>query len=176
MSQLAKVVEITGATTADVVRVASEGGTSTRDWDIAHAIETVNGRPAAETMWAGAAREARHTPATTPTNPAAKHDRTVRIYEEPTAPDAPQTVLPDHPHEDPEPEEAERSEAEAFVAPLHRTLVRYSRSRAFASHAVRVVASAASLAAARRTLYTVLARDPRTSLFGLHPEPVALAA
>lgn len=175
MSQLAQVAEIAGVSTADVVRVATRGGTTAADWDIAHAIEAAGGRPAADTMWGPT-----HVPGTdtapAPANPKAKHDRTVRIYEEPTAPDAPQTVLPDHPHEDPEPEEAERSEAEAFAASVHRSLVRYSRSRAFASHAVRVVASAASLAAARRTLYTVLARDPRTSLFGLHPEPVALAA
>jgi hypothetical protein len=37
-----------------------------------------------------------------PTNPRAVHDPEVTVYAEPTAPDAPPTVLPDHPSEEPE--------------------------------------------------------------------------
>lgn len=82
MSQLAQVAEIAGVSTADVVRVATGGGTTAADWAIAAALEQVTGRPAAETMWAGPSREARHTPQTAPANPEAKHDRTVTVYAE----------------------------------------------------------------------------------------------
>lgn len=96
MSQLVQVAEIAGTTTTDVIRVLSHGGTTQTDWAIAHAIEQVTGRSAADTMWAGRARRAN--PAqTTQTNPRAIHDPEVRIYAENTSPEATPTVLPDHP-------------------------------------------------------------------------------
>ena len=50
MSLVSKVAAVTGASTADVLRVAREGGTTAEDWAIAHAIEAVGGRPAYELM------------------------------------------------------------------------------------------------------------------------------
>ena len=104
---IAQVAEIAGTTTADVHRVLSHGGTSQTDWAIAHAIEQVTGRDPYELMLtAGRQAEVARiwadtgTPAEAPasTNPNAVHDPTVTIYEEHTAPDAPQAALPDHPN------------------------------------------------------------------------------
>ncbi|OLT26572.1 hypothetical protein BJF83_20630 [Nocardiopsis sp. CNR-923] len=106
MSVITEVMKRTGATRADIIRVATRGGDTRADWRIAHAIEAAGGKKAAELMltagrdqmiaqiWGDAGA-----PTPTPTNPLAKHDPTVRIYDEPTAPDAPNTVLADHPHE-----------------------------------------------------------------------------
>ncbi|WP_160050104.1 MULTISPECIES: hypothetical protein [unclassified Nocardiopsis] len=146
MSVITEVMKRTGATRADVIRVAREGGTTTADWDIAVAIEQAGGRKAADMMlqpervWRAEHERLQHAlweetrpedvdflrekasaagitditpllPAVTepandepsaPTNPHAVYDPEVRIYGEPTAPDAPQTVLPDHPSEEPE--------------------------------------------------------------------------
>ncbi|WP_116247736.1 hypothetical protein [Nocardiopsis sp. FIRDI 009] len=110
MSLIAQVVAATGATRADVIRVATRGGTTARDWDIAHAIEAITGRSAYELMltagrdqmiaeiWGDSGAPAQ---APTQTNPRAEYDPTVKIYDEPTAPDAPNTVLPDHPNDHP---------------------------------------------------------------------------
>ncbi|QUX26369.1 MULTISPECIES: hypothetical protein [Nocardiopsis] len=94
MLSIAEVVEATGAPRADVIRVIRGGGTTQADWHIACAIERLGGRRAADLMW-GPERIPTETP--TPTNPDAKRIAGVRIYEEPTAPDAPQTALPDYP-------------------------------------------------------------------------------
>ena len=96
MSQLVQVAEIAGVTTTDVVRVATHGGASASDWAIAHAIEQVTGRPAAETMWAGRARQAiPETPAQT--NPNAEYDPEVRIYPENTSPEDSNRISAHHP-------------------------------------------------------------------------------
>lgn len=47
---LAQVIQTTGATKADVLRVATQGGTTASDWDIATAIETAGGRLASDLM------------------------------------------------------------------------------------------------------------------------------
>ncbi|MFI6579356.1 hypothetical protein ACIBFB_26535 [Nocardiopsis sp. NPDC050513] len=122
MLLLDKVVAATGTTRADVLRVLNHGGTTRADWDIAHAIEDITGRSAYELMrtaghdefvaelWADARAETDQAPA--PTNPHAEHDPQVVIYGENTAPDAPQTVLPDHPHdEDTVPTREEQAQA-----------------------------------------------------------------
>jgi len=101
MSLIAQVAEIAGTTTTDVVRVLSHGGTTQTDWAIAHAIQTVTGRSAAETMWAGRARQADPEQATQ-TNPNAVHDPAVTIYPENTSPEDSNRIAPHHPstHED----------------------------------------------------------------------------
>ena len=97
MSVTTQVMRRTGASRADIVRVAAHGGITAADWGIAHAIEQITGRPAADIMWGHPGDF--DAPAVESTNPHAVHDPQVRIYDEPTAPDAPQTALPDHPHE-----------------------------------------------------------------------------
>src|SRR5690625_2085891 len=96
MSQLVQVAEIAGVTTTDVVRVATHGGTSASDWAIAHAIQQVTGRDAAETMWAGRNRQADPEQATQ-TNPRAIHDPEVTIYPENTSPEDSNRIAPHHP-------------------------------------------------------------------------------
>ncbi|WP_174546546.1 hypothetical protein [Nocardiopsis dassonvillei] len=108
---IAQVATEAGVTRADVIRVLTQGGTTEADWHIARTIERLGGRRASElvllagrdhriaTIW-GDSGETPQAP--TPTNPQAKHDPEVRVYGEPTAPDAPPTVLPDHPSEEPE--------------------------------------------------------------------------
>src|SRR5690625_3842725 len=96
MSLIAQVAEIAGTTTTDVVRVLSHGGTTQTDWSIARAIQTVNGRSAAETMWAGRARQAVPEQATQ-TNPNAVHDPAVTIYPENTSPEDSNRIAPHHP-------------------------------------------------------------------------------
>lgn len=187
MPSITEVAQAAGVTRADVIRLLTQGGTTETDWRIAHAIEAAGGRSAYELMmlagrdaeiariWADSGTPA-ETPA--PTNPHAVHDPQVHVYDEPTAPDAPQTALPDHSHSD-EPESTNDSEAaEDLAASVHADLAAYARSRHVAARIVKAVAAAGSLAKARLTLYWALARHPRTSLFSLHPhpEPVALAA
>lgn len=101
MSLIAQVMQVAQATRADVIRVLSHGGTTAQDWAIAHAIEQVTGRSAAETMWAGRARQANPEQATQ-TNPNAVHDPTVTIYPENTSPEDSNRIAPHHPsnHED----------------------------------------------------------------------------
>src|SRR5690625_2202265 len=96
MSLIAQVMQVAQATRADVIRVLSHGGTTAQDWAIAHAIQTVTGRSAAETMWAGRARQANPEQATQ-TNPNAVHDPTVTIYPENTSPEASNRIAPHHP-------------------------------------------------------------------------------
>ncbi|MGW5880256.1 hypothetical protein ACWFMI_27290 [Nocardiopsis terrae] len=50
MSVIAEVMETTGATHADVIRVATQGGATARDWEIASAIEAAGGRLAFDLM------------------------------------------------------------------------------------------------------------------------------
>ena len=117
MSQLVQVAEIAGTTRADVVRVATHGGTSASDWAIAHAIQQVTGRDAAETMWAGRARQTEpETPAQT--NPRAAHDPEVRIYPENTSPEDSNRIAPHHPgdHEHDEDTSDTEDDAERVAA------------------------------------------------------------
>lgn len=117
MSQLVQVAEIAGTTTTDVHRVLSHGGITREDWAIAHAIESVTGRDAAETMWAGRAREAEpETPAQTNLN--AEYDPEVVIYPENTSPDETRQVAAHHPGdhaEDVEDDQAERVAAQTLA-------------------------------------------------------------
>jgi hypothetical protein len=108
---IAQVAMEAGVTRADVIRVLTQGGTTEADWHIARTIERLGGRRASDlvftagrdhriaTIW-GDSGETPQDPA--PTNLKAVHDPQVRVYGEPTAPDAPPTVLPDHPSEEPE--------------------------------------------------------------------------
>ena len=160
MSQLAQVAEIAGVSTADVVRVASEGGSSRADWAIAHAIEQVTNRPAADIMWAGASRETRHTPATTPTNPAAKHDRTVRIYPENTSPEDANRIAPHHPGDDtPERDEAdEDTQVDELTAEVFSDLA----DLIGLVPALRMTTAWTTPRTARTELHRLLATHPRT--------------
>src|SRR5690625_2554522 len=96
MSLIAQVMQVAQTTRADVIRVLSHGGTTAQDWAIAHAIQTVTGRSAAETMWAGRARQADPEQATQ-TNPRAIHDPEVTIYPENTSPEDSNRIHPHHP-------------------------------------------------------------------------------
>ncbi|MEE2040917.1 hypothetical protein Q8791_27220 [Nocardiopsis sp. CT-R113] len=108
---IADVMEAAGATRAAVVRVLTQGVTTETDWHIAHTIERLGGRRASELvlmadrdrmvaeLW-GDSGETAQTPA--PTNPEAKYDSEVRVYPEATAPDAPATVAPHHPGDEPD--------------------------------------------------------------------------
>ncbi|MFE1400350.1 hypothetical protein ACFW53_20655 [Nocardiopsis dassonvillei] len=159
MSIIAEVTKQLGVNREAVLRVAREGGSGTRDWEIAVAIEKAGGRKAADLMsQPDAAWRAEHTRLqdalweetkpedveflrehaaqagitdmellipgvvetreglTRPTNPHAIHDPQVRVYDEPTAPDAPPTVLPDHPHEDTPSEDEVQAHTEGTVA------------------------------------------------------------
>ncbi|WP_017590827.1 hypothetical protein [Nocardiopsis ganjiahuensis] len=49
-SMLAQVIQITGATKTDILRVATQGGATARDWEIAEAIEAGGGRRADDMM------------------------------------------------------------------------------------------------------------------------------
>jgi hypothetical protein len=76
MSVITEVMKRTGATRADIVRVATHGGTTTADWDIATAIADITRRPADQIMWG-------HSGASlAPSNPEAEYDPTVTIYTE----------------------------------------------------------------------------------------------
>lgn len=104
MSVITEVMERTGATRADIVRVATYGGTTTADWAIAHAIQTITGRSAYELMltagrdqmiaeiWGDTGTPAE---APAPTNPKAEYDETVTVYSEDTSPESPNQVTPD---------------------------------------------------------------------------------
>src|SRR5690625_2267919 len=111
MSLIAQVMQVAQTTRADVLRVLSHGGTTAQDWAIAHAIQTVTGRAAAETMWAGRARQADPEQATQ-TNPRAIHDPEVTIYPENTSPEDSNRIAPHHPsnHEDVEDTDTENVE------------------------------------------------------------------
>ncbi|MBB5436297.1 hypothetical protein [Nocardiopsis composta] len=175
---VAQIAEIAGVDRAAVLRVITGGGTSAADWGIAQAVETVTGRRAADVMWG-------HTsdfdaPAPAPTNPRAVHDPSTTIYAEDShglvtetgeqAEHAPQS-------EEVEEEEDGAQAAEDLAASVYSDLVAYAAgSRRAADRISAAVAAAASRTAARAALYRALAAEPRTSVFGLHPEPAALAA
>lgn len=144
MSQLVQVAEIAGVSTVEVVRVATRGGTTTADWDIAHAIEAVTGRPATDTMWAGPAREARQSPEAAPANPHAVHEPETTVYAE------------DHLTE-----ASEQDETEAFAAAVYSDLDDLLRSTTARSTA-RMVRGWASTTQARRELRALLITHPRT--------------
>lgn len=75
-SMFAQVMEITGATRADIVRVATHGGTTQDDWEIATAIAEVTRRPADQIMWGHSGG------ALAPSNPEAVYNPAVTIYAE----------------------------------------------------------------------------------------------
>ncbi|PWV44547.1 hypothetical protein [Nocardiopsis sp. L17-MgMaSL7] len=124
---LAQVIQTTGATRADVIRVATSGGTTRTDWAIAHAIEAAGGRSAYELMllagreeevaqiWADSRDQ---TPEVAPTNPKAKYDKTIRVYPEQTSPEENREVIAHHPGD---PAEVVEDQEQAEVAKL-RTL------------------------------------------------------
>lgn len=111
MSVITEVMKRTGATRADIIRVATWGGDTRADWGIAHAIEAAGGRNAHELMFT-AGREAEiaeiwadsrtDIDPVAPTNPRAVHDPEVVIYPENTSPDETRQVVPHHPgdHDD----------------------------------------------------------------------------
>lgn len=123
---LAQVIQTTGATKADVLRVATQGGTTRADWDIARAIQAAGGRDAYELMllagrdaeiaaiWADSRAEA-EPPA--PTNPLAKTTAGVRIYPEDTSPESPNQIAPHHPNDtDEDQDETEQLRIRAWAA------------------------------------------------------------
>jgi hypothetical protein len=129
---LAQVIQATGATRADVIRVATAGGTTRTDWAIAHAIQDAGGRSAYELMltagreeevariWADSRDQATEV---APTNPNAVYDPEVVVYPEQTSPDESRELPEHHPgdHEEPEDEqEALRTLAWAAIANLTR--------------------------------------------------------
>src|SRR5699024_3370653 len=111
----ADIQRATGANRADIFRVATRGGVTEADWAIAHAIEQVTGRSAAETMWAGRARQANPEQATQ-TNPNAVHDPTVTIYPENTSPEDSNRTAPHHPGDTDDTEDVEDDDQAERVA------------------------------------------------------------
>lgn len=106
MSLISKVAAATGVTRADVVRVATRGGTTQQDWDIAYAIEAAGGRRATDLMFAaGREQEIARIWAdsrddqteTAPANENAVYDELVTVYPENTSPDETREVIPHHP-------------------------------------------------------------------------------
>lgn len=181
MLTIAQISETTGASRADIVRVLRGQSTgTTRDWDIAHAIEAAGGRNAHELMmlagrdaevariWADSRDD---TTPTAPTNPHAVHDPQVTVYAEDSnelVTDTDQqadTLYPDTT------EDTDAAEATELAEQVWIHLVRYARSYRVANRIAERVAAAGSLAKARLTLYRELANSPVTSLFSLHPAP-----
>lgn len=154
MSLLSKVAALAGAAAADVVRVATHGGTTAADWDIARAIEQVTGRSAAETMWAGSSREARQSPDpdTGPANPHAVYDPQATVYAEDT-----QGQVTDTPEQD----DADDAVAvEALAAQVYSDLDDLLRTTERST--ARLVRSWTTPAQAQRDLRQVLLTHPRT--------------
>ncbi|MCY9787953.1 hypothetical protein KIK06_29155 [Nocardiopsis sp. EMB25] len=168
MSRIAQVMEATGATRADVVRVATHGGTTRADWDIAHAIEAITGRSAYELMrtagyreavaeiWSGSRAEA-ETPA--PTNPRAEYDPEVVVYGENTAPDDLNRIAPHHPHDDDQDQEDDLQAAAELAAHVHADL---AEVLADPDAAARLTAAWSTPAEGRELLLNVLEITPRT--------------
>lgn len=159
MSQLTEIAEIAGATVADVVRVATHGGTTAADWDIAHAIQQVTGRPAAEVMWAEHSRRP-EAPVPAPTNPQAVYDPEVTVYGENTSPEDPNRIAPHHPgDEDPgtdqtEDEADEATQVEELAAKVYSDLDDLLRKTNRSTG--RMVRSWTTTAQARREIHQVL--------------------
>ena len=128
----ADIQRATGANRADIFRVATRGGVTEADWAIAHAIEQVTGRSAAETMWAGRARQA-DLGQVIPTNPRAEYDETITVYPENTSPEATPTVLPDHPstHEDDTLEDVEDTDTEGAEEQAERVAANHLANQVF---------------------------------------------
>lgn len=168
MSLLSQVVAATGATRADVVRVATQGGHTQDDWAIAHAIQTITGRSAYELMftagrdadiaqiWADTSADAEPV---APTNPRAIHDPEVVIYGENTAPDETRQIAPHHPGDHDEevedtPEQTADQLADTLLADLAEVLDD-------APAAIRLTRAWSTPADARQTVAFVLETDPR---------------
>lgn len=172
---VAQIAEIAGTDRAAVLRVLAGGGSSAADWGIAQAVERVTGRLAADVMWGRREIEA---PEVAPTNPAAVYDPQVTVYAEDKHGLVTETgEQAEHAPQSEEAEEDGAQAAEDLAASVYSDLVAYAAgNRATADRISAAVAAAASRTAARAALYRALAAEPRTSVFGLHPEPAALAA
>ena len=134
MSLIAQVMQVAQTTRADVIRVLSHGGTTAQDWAIAHAIQTVTGRSAAETMWAGRARQANPEQATQ-TNPRAEYDPEVTIYPENTSPEDSNRIAPHHPgtvEDDTVEDDTEQAQATHLADTLFSDLAEVTNSTATA--------------------------------------------
>ncbi|CAL9622890.1 hypothetical protein SUDANB121_05889 (plasmid) [Nocardiopsis dassonvillei] len=177
MSIIAKVAEATGATHTEILRVATQGGTTAEDWRIAHAIEAAGGRSAYELMLT-AGRDERiaevwgdaGAPAETPTqiNPNATYDPEITVYSEDTAPDSPNRISPHHPHDQGEDDElAARADQAATV---HADLVDLTDEVDTAEQVYRKWASRIDAVhqAARRTVQQLLLSHPRTRRRAVH--------
>lgn len=177
MLSIAEVVEATGATRAEILRVATRGGTTEADWRIAHAIEAAGGKRAAELMltagrdqmiaeiWgdSGAAPEP-----VAPTNPRADYDPETRVYSEPTAPDGPNRIAPHHPHDQGEDDpQAARADQAATV---HADLAALTDDPDTAERIYRRWASPIDAVhqAARREVQQLLLSHPRTRRRAAH--------
>lgn len=104
MSVITEVMKRTGATRADIIRVATRGGDTRADWGIAHAIEAAGGRNAHDLMFTAGRDQmiaeiwgdtSAPVEAPAPTNPKAEYDETVTVYPEDTSPESPNQVTPD---------------------------------------------------------------------------------
>lgn len=162
----AQVIAATGASRADVVRVATSGGTSAADWAIARAIEQVTGRSAVDIMWA--AQDRLPEPhAVAPTNPHAQHDPEVRIYPENTSPEDTNRIAPHHPGDHDEDEldaqDDELAAAEHLAVEVHADL----------AHILDDTVAAARLTAAWST--PTEGRALLTEVLSLHTTPTLRA-
>lgn len=123
---IAQIAEAAQATRADVIRVATHGGTTQQDWDIAYAIEAAGGRRATDLMFtAGREQEIAAIWAdsrddqteTAPANPHAVYDEVVTVYPENTSPDETREVIPHHPGDTTEaPTEEETLQIQVWAA------------------------------------------------------------
>ncbi|SHK92784.1 hypothetical protein SAMN05421803_14325 [Nocardiopsis flavescens] len=165
MSVITEVMKRTGASRTEILRVATRGGTTQADWAIAHTIERLGGRRAADLMW-GPERIPTQTP--TATNPHAEHDPEITVYSEDTAPDSPNRIAPHHPHDGGEagPLEARADQAST----VHADLVDLTEDTTTAGRVSRRWASPIDAVhqAARRTVQQLLLAHPRTRRRAAH--------
>ncbi|SIO86168.1 hypothetical protein [Nocardiopsis sp. JB363] len=163
-SMLAQVMEITGATRVDVVRVATHGGTTQDDWEIATAIADITRRPVDQIMWGHSGA------ALAPANPEAVYDKTVTIYAEDSSglvTDTPETRgQDDDSAEEQDEDEQLRIRAWAAIAnitsatreAIDRMVARWTTRRAIYTGVANVLrASRHPRARKLRTLYAVYA-------------------
>lgn len=174
MSLVERIAQVTGYARADIVRVASGQGRTAADWGIAHAIQVVTGRSAVDLML-GHASDYQPAPAET-TNPAAVYDPETAVYAEDADGLTSEYVVETRPATPADDGQDAGQGVEDLVVRVHADLASYARSRHVADRVSEAVAAVGSLAEARLVLYRELANHPRTSLFGLHPAPAALAA